>query len=90
MMRLALPKGRNLIAARAAFRAAGYRTGAFTEVAWPLLQRGFGTFQNTAFKHTFGDPGANSAAPSSPMRRLAVTSSRWMALASCNRAWNGA
>jgi arylsulfatase A-like enzyme len=44
------------------FADAGYRTGAFTEVAWPLLQRGFGTFQNTAFKHTFGDPGANSAA----------------------------
>jgi uncharacterized sulfatase len=45
------------------FAAAGYRTGAFTEVAWPLLQRGFETFQNTAFKHTFGDPESNSAAP---------------------------
>ena len=45
------------------FAAAGYRTGAFTEMAWPLLQRGFETFQNTAFKHTFGDPEANSAAP---------------------------
>jgi arylsulfatase A-like enzyme len=44
------------------FSAAGYRTGAFTEMAWPLLQRGFDTFQNTAFKHTFGDPEANSAA----------------------------
>ena len=44
------------------FAAAGYRTGAFTEMAWPLLQRGFETFQNTAFKHTFGDPDANSAA----------------------------
>jgi uncharacterized sulfatase len=44
------------------FAAAGYRTGAFTEMAWPLLQRGFDTFQNTAFKHTFGDPDANSAA----------------------------
>jgi arylsulfatase A-like enzyme len=43
------------------FAAAGYRTGAFTEVAWPLLQRGFDTFQNTAFGHTFGDPEANSA-----------------------------
>jgi arylsulfatase A-like enzyme len=43
------------------FADAGYRTGAFTEVAWPLLQRGFETFQNTAFKHTFGDPDANSA-----------------------------
>jgi arylsulfatase A-like enzyme len=44
-----------------AFAAAGYRTGAFTEMAWPLLQRGFDTFQNTAFGHTFGDPEANSA-----------------------------
>ena len=44
------------------FAAAGYRTGAFTEMAWPLLQRGFGTFQNTAFKDMFGSPDANSAA----------------------------
>ncbi len=44
------------------FAAAGYRTGAFTEMAWPLLQRGFGTFQNTAFKDMFGSPEANSAA----------------------------
>jgi arylsulfatase A-like enzyme len=44
------------------FHEAGYRTGAFTEVAWPLLQRGFDTFQNTAFGHTFGDPETNSAA----------------------------
>ena len=44
------------------FAAAGYRTGAFTEMAWPLLQRGFGTFQNTAFKDVFGSPDANSAA----------------------------
>jgi arylsulfatase A-like enzyme len=44
------------------FAEAGYRTAAFTEVAWPLLQRGFETFQNTAFGHTFGDPDANSAA----------------------------
>jgi arylsulfatase A-like enzyme len=43
------------------FAAAGYRTGAFTEMAWPLLRRGFETFQNTAFQHTFGDPDANSA-----------------------------
>jgi arylsulfatase A-like enzyme len=43
------------------FAAAGYRTGAFTEMAWPLLQRGFDTFQNTAFQHTFGDPESNSA-----------------------------
>jgi arylsulfatase A-like enzyme len=44
------------------FDEAGYRTGAFTEVAWPLLQRGFETFQNTAFGHLFGDPETNSAA----------------------------
>lgn len=45
-----------------AFAGAGYRTAAFTEVAWPLLQRGFGTFQNTAFKDMFGSPENNSAA----------------------------
>jgi arylsulfatase A-like enzyme len=44
------------------FADAGYRTGAFAEVAWPLLQRGFGTFQNTAFGHTYGAADANSAA----------------------------
>jgi arylsulfatase A-like enzyme len=44
------------------FAEAGYRTAAFTEVAWPLLQRGFGTFQNTAFKDIYGDPDSNTAA----------------------------
>jgi arylsulfatase A len=44
------------------FAEAGYRTAAFTEMAWPLLQRGFGTFQNTAFKDIYGDPDSNSAA----------------------------
>lgn len=44
------------------FAEAGYRTAAFTETAWPLLQRGFGTFQNTAFKDIYGDPDSNSAA----------------------------
>jgi arylsulfatase A-like enzyme len=43
------------------FAEAGYRTAAFTEMAWPLLQRGFGTFQNTAFKDIYGDPESNSA-----------------------------
>jgi arylsulfatase A-like enzyme len=41
---------------------AGYRTAAFTEMAWPLLQRGFGTFQNAAFRDVYGDPDSNSAA----------------------------
>ena len=45
-----------------AFSEAGYRTAAFTEVAWPLLQRGFGTFQNTSFKDVYGSPESNSAA----------------------------
>jgi arylsulfatase A-like enzyme len=45
-----------------AFSKAGYRTGAFTEVAWPLLQRGFETFVNAAGPDTYGDPAANSAA----------------------------
>jgi arylsulfatase A-like enzyme len=40
----------------------GYRTAAFTEASWPLLERGFGTFQNTAAPHLYGDPGSNSAA----------------------------
>ncbi len=44
------------------FSKAGYRTGAFTEVAWPLLQRGFDVFQNTAGSDIFGDPRGNSAA----------------------------
>jgi arylsulfatase A-like enzyme len=44
------------------FAEAGYRTAAFTEMAWPLLRRGFGTFQNTAFKDIYGAPDSNSAA----------------------------
>jgi arylsulfatase A-like enzyme len=45
-----------------AFSKAGYRTGAFSEVAWPLLKRGFDVFENTAGSDTFGDPRGNSAA----------------------------
>jgi len=45
-----------------AFSRAGYRTAAFSEVAWPLLQRGFDTFENTAGSDLFGDPRGNSAA----------------------------
>ncbi len=57
------PSGaREVITLAGSFAAAGYRTGAFTEMAWPLLQRDFGTFQNTAFKDVFGSPDANSAA----------------------------
>jgi arylsulfatase A-like enzyme len=41
---------------------AGYRTGAFAEVTWPLLERGFGVFENTAGSDLFGDPRGNSAA----------------------------
>lgn len=40
----------------------GYRTGAFTEVSWPLIQRGFQTFENTAGADVFGDPRGSSAA----------------------------
>jgi len=40
----------------------GYRTGAFTEAAWPLLQRGFASFENTVGANVFGDPGSSSAA----------------------------
>src|SRR5262245_7707746 len=39
----------------------GYRTGAFTEAAWPLIQRGFETFENTAGASVFGDPQGSSA-----------------------------
>jgi arylsulfatase A-like enzyme len=39
----------------------GYRTAAFTEAAWPLLEKGFDTFENTAGDQIFGDPGENSA-----------------------------
>ena len=45
-----------------AFSRAGYRTAAFSEVAWPLLQRGFDVFENTASSDVFGDPRGNSAA----------------------------
>jgi arylsulfatase A-like enzyme len=45
-----------------AFSRAGYRTAGFSEVAWPLLERGFGSFENTAGAHLFGDPRGNSAA----------------------------
>jgi arylsulfatase A-like enzyme len=45
-----------------AFSRSGYRTGAFTEVSWPLLQRGFDVFENTAGSDVFGDPRGNSAA----------------------------
>jgi len=39
----------------------GYRTAAFTEAAWPLLERGFGRFSNTAAPHLYGDPRQSSA-----------------------------
>ncbi len=45
-----------------AYSRAGYRTGAFAEVTWPLLERGFGVFQNTAGSDLFGDPRGDSAA----------------------------
>jgi arylsulfatase A-like enzyme len=45
-----------------AFSRSGYRTAAFAEVAWPLLERGFGVFENTAGPDLFGDPRGNSAA----------------------------
>lgn len=45
-----------------AFSRAGYRTAGFSEVAWPLLERGFGSFENTAGGDLFGDPRGNSAA----------------------------
>jgi arylsulfatase A-like enzyme len=44
-----------------AFSRAGYRTAGFSEVAWPLLERGFGSFENTAGADLFGDPRGNSA-----------------------------
>jgi arylsulfatase A-like enzyme len=43
--------------------ASGYRTGAFSEVSWALLQRGFDTFSNTAGVHLYGNPAASSAEP---------------------------
>jgi arylsulfatase A-like enzyme len=45
-----------------AFSRAGYRTAAFSEASWPLLERGFGVFENTAGSDLFGDPRGNSAA----------------------------
>jgi arylsulfatase A-like enzyme len=45
-----------------AFARAGYRTAGFGEAAWPLLERGFETFENTAGPDLFGAPRANSAA----------------------------
>ena len=45
-----------------AFSGKGYRTAAFSEVAWPLLQRGFDVFENTAGPDVFGDSRGNSAA----------------------------
>ncbi len=45
-----------------AYSRAGYRTAAFAEVTWPLLERGFGGFQNTAGSDLFGDPRGSSAA----------------------------
>jgi len=44
------------------FSRAGYRTAAFAEVTWPLLERGFGVFENTAGSDLFGNPRGNSAA----------------------------
>ena len=44
------------------FSKAGYRTAAFTEASWPLLERGFDVFENTAGSDVFGDPRGNSAA----------------------------
>jgi arylsulfatase A-like enzyme len=40
----------------------GYRTAAFTEAGWPLLERGFSTVRNTAAPTLYGDPDSNSAA----------------------------
>ncbi len=45
-----------------AFSRAGYRTAAFSEASWPLLERGFGVFEKTAGTDLFGDPRGNSAA----------------------------
>jgi arylsulfatase A-like enzyme len=44
------------------FSKAGYRTAAFSEVAWPLLERGFDVFEKTSGSDLFGDPRGNSAA----------------------------
>jgi arylsulfatase A-like enzyme len=52
----------NLTTLAEVFSRAGYRTGAFSEATWPLLQRGFDVFENTAGPDLFGDPRGNSAA----------------------------
>jgi arylsulfatase A-like enzyme len=44
-----------------ALAASGYRTAAFSEVAWPLLQRGFQTFENTAAAVSGGAPSTSGA-----------------------------
>ncbi|HSD29025.1 MAG TPA: sulfatase-like hydrolase/transferase [Vicinamibacteria bacterium] len=54
--------GADLATLAEAFSRAGYRTAAFAEVSWPILERGFGVFQNTAGPDLFGDPRGNSAA----------------------------
>jgi arylsulfatase A-like enzyme len=40
----------------------GYRTAAFSEVGWPLLKRGFETFQDTAAPGSETDPTSSAAA----------------------------
>jgi len=40
----------------------GYRTAAFSEVGWPLLKRGFETFQDTAVPGGAADPTSSAAA----------------------------
>jgi arylsulfatase A-like enzyme len=42
----------------------GYQTTAFTEAGWPLLERGFRAFTNTAAPRLYGDPERSSAAKS--------------------------
>ncbi|HSD66818.1 MAG TPA: sulfatase, partial [Vicinamibacteria bacterium] len=54
--------GADLTTLAEVFSKAGYRTAAFTEASWPLLERGFDVFENTAGSDVFGDPRGNSAA----------------------------
>jgi choline-sulfatase len=56
----AQPQGATATLAEA-FSKGGYRTAAFSEVSWPLLQRGFESFTNTAGPHLYGDPKASNA-----------------------------
>lgn len=56
------PKAGDVLTLAEALAKEGYRTGAFTEAAWPVLQRGFATFENTAGQDVFGDPAGSSAA----------------------------